>query len=166
MSKKIDWDKTYKEPFRKNLGGGAPGTQGKYSSGREMMEKSFQESLVQQEVEENLEKMLPAMEKLYVIRLHNHTPLKVMRPIIYQTSELQKSTRGDEMVNGKYTDVQKRINPGTELMVKSINPSMQMLVFEDSRGEEIEISFSEQKKLIMNTDIYETVLDLYNKGQL
>lgn len=157
MGKKLDWDVLYKDPIQKKLGG-------KYSSGKDLLQKAYKEDEIRTKIEQDLSKMLPAMEKLYAIRLCNRTPLKVVRPIIYVTSELQKSTRGDEMIGGKYADVQKRIDPGTELMIKSINTSLQMLVFETSDGNEIEISYADQKQLMTCTDIYETVVDLFNKN--
>lgn len=165
MSKKIDWNSTYTEPFRRNLSGQS-GARGKYGSGKEKMQKAFADMKEQEVIKENLNKMLPAMQQLLLIRMKNKTPLKVMRPLRYTTHELQKGNIQGQAVATHFVDVVKVINPGTELVLKSLDHNLQQFIFQTSNGEEIEMNYAEQENLLMQTDVYETVCNLTKQGEL
>lgn len=99
-------------------------------------------------------------------RLKNGEPLTVMRPLRFQTSELQSqqeeddgfyNTRKSEVVNDKFVDIIKTIMPGTQLLLKAIDPMMQEFIFVDAQEREYALNFVERNNLMTQTDIYETV---------
>lgn len=150
MGKKVDWNQTYRPPQRK-LGG-------QYSSAKEMFAKAAEREIERQRAQENLQKAMPAFEALLKCRLSNGTALRVMRPIRYQTSELQKHMMGDEMRGGKFQDVVKVLEPGTEMVLKSIDNTMQEFIFQGTDGEEIVLPFTVKKELMMQTNVYEDTI--------
>lgn len=164
MSKKVNWESFYKNPVPRNLSG-ISGAQGKYSSGKERMLKAFAELSESQRIKENLQKMMPAMDQLLMIRMRNGTPLKVMRPLRYTTQELQKSSIQGQTVGTHFIDVTKVVNPGTELVLKSLDAGLNQFIFKASNGEEIEMNYAEKINLLTQTDIYETVLEFFKKGK-
>lgn len=158
MSKTINWNKTYTDPIRrKNIAGESV-------SIKDRLSKAYEQERRQKVSKDELQKMMPAMEQLLMIRIKNKTPLKVLRPIQYQTSELQKSEFNGEMMNGKYIDVTKVIKPGQTLLFELHDKTMQQLIFKSEQtNEEIPLSYSDARQLMMQTDIYETIYNLLNK---
>lgn len=160
MTKKVNWDSTFSNPIKRNLSG-HPSAQPKYSSGKDRMQKAYQQQLAQEEAENMLKKAMPAMSALLKCRLQNKTALKVMRPLVYQTSELQKGSQG-----AKFVDTQKVLQPGVELILKSLDPNMQEFIFEDQNGTEVVLPYLAQTKLMTCTNIYEDVKEfIRNKGE-
>ena len=148
---------------------------GRYASIAEALEKSDRYRLEQEKAHDYLVKALPAMLKLLEIRFTNGEPLTVMRPLKYQTSML-KSQMEDEIDRSfynnsspqqdKFVDVVQTINPGTLLMLKSLDPNLREFVFKDGLGKEHAISYDERNKLLTQTDIFETVQTLFEgKGE-
>tara|TARA_R110000868_G_C10973188_1_gene771469 strand:+ start:20362 stop:20874 length:513 start_codon:yes stop_codon:yes gene_type:complete len=170
MSKVIDWDKTYQGPVRK--------TAGKYASGKEYMAKA-QESLVhEQQAQEALTKAQPAMEALLKCRMMDKTPLKVLNALPYMANEMITQYGQISDPNGGWMDdlddargsyfneVQKSVRPGTELILKSLDPNLQEFVFEDQHGNEVAIPYSAKPQLMTHTNIYQDVLNFINsKGE-
>jgi hypothetical protein len=159
MSKKIDWSVFYKNPITRNLSGNS-GSTTKYSSGRELMTKSFETAKKQEEIMEFTKQLMPVMSKLFEIRASNGTALKVMRPLHYTASVLIKSE-----TNASFQDTIFTVHPGDELLLKSLDPNLQVFIFTKSNGEEIEIAYAEQIKLLTQTDIYEVCASLYNENK-
>ena len=60
----------------------------------------------------------------------------------------------------KFVDIQKTINPGTQIMLKSLDVGLNEFIFQDAMGNEHPISFDDRNKLMTQTDIYETVQKL------
>lgn len=113
-----------------------------------------------------LQKCMPLMVTVLEHRLKNGEPLTVMRPLRFQTSELQSqqeeddgfyNTRKSEVVNDKFVDIIKTIMPGTQLLLKAIDPMMQEFIFVDAQEREYALNFVERNNLMTQTDIYETV---------
>lgn len=149
---------------------------GKYGSYAELVKKANVMREQQEAAEAYLAKARPAMAKLLEIRMTNKEPITVVRPLRYQTSVLDSELRDeidDSFYNtrksqslGKYVDVIKVIDPGTQLIFKSLDPHLQEFIFEDATGKEHAISFAERNALMTQTDIYETVKLLFeNKGE-
>lgn len=155
MSKKVDWDKISTPVVRKL----SPG--GKYSSGKEMLLKAYEENQAQENLIKSMAEMKPAMQQLLMIRYKNQTPLKVMRSFTYISDELVKSARGGV----SYQEALKRVNAGTELLLKSLDATSQIFILEDETGTEIELAYNEYEKLLINTDIYEVVRTLYQNSK-
>ena len=153
MVKKIDWSLTYKEPLHRTVD-----RSGKYTSGKDMLAKSFELAKKQEEIQAYSKSLMPAMQKLFEIRAMNGSPLKVLRPIHYQTTELVKSERGEGFV-----ETVKTIHAGDEILLKSIDPNLQVYIFTNKKGEELEICYSDTEKLLTNSDIYEVCSSLYKK---
>jgi hypothetical protein len=148
---------------------------GSYSSFREFLAKSEKLRLEQEEATKYLSKALPAMVKLLEIRFSNGEALKVMRPLRYQTSVL-KSEMEDELDRSFYksdgnradsfVDTIKVINPGSLLMLKSLDPQMREFILVDGLGKEHCVSFDDRNALLTQTDIFETVKNLFEQGEL
>lgn len=171
MSKKVVWGQPKITSARK------PGT---YNSFQELMEKANKLREEQEEAQRYLAKATPAMLKLLEIRLSNREPLVVMRPLTYQTSGLAKAQmddidrayyRGSKSMDnedpGKFVDFNVTINPGTQLVLKSLDVPLREFIFEDALGKEHPISFDDRNKLMTQTDVFETVRKLFegNKGE-
>jgi hypothetical protein len=130
-----------------------PGT---YRTYREFLAKAQGLHAEQEQAQAYLLKAMPIMSALLEHNLRNREPLIVMRPLNYQTSELPeedgfyKSTS-----NPKFKDVMKTIMPGTQLMLKSLDMSLQEFVFEDAAGKEHAINFADKNLLLTQTQIYE-----------
>lgn len=145
---------------------------GHYRTLAEAMEKGDRFRVEQEKAQSYLIKALPAMLKLLEIRMTNANPLFVMRPLEYQTS-LLKSEMEDDLdrsfyntnknagSDNKFVNVMKTINPGTRLILKSLDPSMREFIFLDGVGTEHAISFDDRNKLLTQTDIFETVQKLF-----
>jgi hypothetical protein len=144
---------------------------GSYSSFGELMQKSELIKAEQEKAQSYLVKALPAMLKLLEIRISNNEPLIVMRPLRYQTSVL-KSEMEDELdksfynqdknnANDSYINVVKTINPGTQLVLKALDPNLREFIFTDALGKEHPISYDERNSILTQTDIFETVQKLF-----
>jgi hypothetical protein len=99
-------------------------------------------------------------------KLQAREPLVVMRPLRYQTSDIFKADAVDDAFynnskrnqgEAKYTDVVKTILPGTQLMLKSLDMSLQEFVFNDAMGNEHAINFADRNALMTQTSIFEEV---------
>ncbi len=140
---------------------------GHYRSYQEFLQKANVLVEEQQAAEAYLAKAMPAMVALLEYKLRIGEPLLVMRPLRYQTSEIQKGDaiddsfyRGNsqnEKVNDKFTDVIKTILPGTQLVLKSLDTALSEFVFEDGMGKEHAMSFAERNNLLTQTSIFEEV---------
>lgn len=119
----------------------------------------------QEQANEYLAKAMPALVALLEYKLKVREPLVVMRPLRYATSEIEKS---DEIDDGfynrrpdekpkKFVDVVKTILPGTQLMLKSLDMTLQEFVFEDALGNEHALNFAERNNLLTQTNIFEEV---------
>lgn len=157
MSKKIVW------PSAKVTSAKTAGTYGSY---QEFVQKANVIRSEQEQAQAFLKKAMPAMVALLDFKLRHKEPLVVMRPLRYQTSEIQKgddvddafyNRRREDRVNDKFTDVVKTILPGTQLVLKSLDMSLQEFIFEDARGKEHAINFVERDNLLTQTSIYEEV---------
>lgn len=154
MSKKVVWPEPKITSAKR-----APGT---YSSFRELVQKSEVLRLEQEQAEAFLQKAFPVMLTLLEYRLANQEPLMVMRPLRYQTSEIPGEEEDDGFYNvrkseapPKYVDTVKTIMPGTQLMLKALDTSLQEFVFVDALGKEYALNFVERNNLMTQTDIYE-----------
>lgn len=128
----------------------------------------------QKQVQENLAKALPAMEALLKCRMEDKTPLTIVRPFQYKTSELvhQYDQTWDDneggWVNGEvkysaFQDVVKSIPSGTQLILKGLDHNLQEFIFEDQNGEEVVIPYNAKKGLMLQTNVYEDVVNFINK---
>lgn len=149
---------------------------GHYASLNEMLEKADRLRLEQESAQAYLLKALPAMLKLLEIRMTNGEPLTVMRPLRYNTSMLKSQMEDDidrSFYNNsnapqqdKFVDVQKTINPGTQIVLKSLDPNLREFIFQDGMGKEHAISYDERNSILTQTDIFETVKKLFeSKGE-
>lgn len=170
--KKVVWPDA-NQPRALNQGLGAQST---YASLGDMMKKAQMLQDEQAKAQEYLMKAAPAMLKLLEIRFTNGEPLTVMRPLAYQTSSLSKSDdhmdeidrsfyntakKGENEDPGKFVDRVVTINPGTQIMLKSLDMPMREFIFQDALGKEHAISFDDRNKLMTQTDIFETVRKLF-----
>lgn len=148
---------------------------GQYRTFGEFMEKANRLRDEQEKAQSYLIKALPAMLKLLEIRMTNGQPLTVMRPLRYQTSMLKSQMEDDidrsfynnaQPQQDKFVDVVKVINPGTQLVLKSLDPNLQEFIFVDGMNKEHAISYSERNSILTQTDIFETVQKLFeSKGE-
>lgn len=151
---------------------------GHYASLAEMLEKSDRLRLEQESAQAYLVKALPAMLKLLEIRMTNGEPMLVMRPLRYSTSMLKSQMEDDidrsfyntdkntQGANDKFVDVTKTINPGTQIVLKSLDPNLREFIFVDGMGKEHPISYDERNSILTQTDIFETVKKLFeSKGE-
>ena len=174
MSKKLDWNAISMHHGARPL----PGAQGKpkYSSGRDYLQKGLEQEAEQRKMQENLVKAMPAMEALLKCRMEDKTPLTVIRPFQYQTSELvhQYEQHWDDSeggwVNGEvqysaFQDVAKSIQKGTQLILKGLDHNLSEFIFEDQAGNEVVIPYSAKKGLMLQTNIYEDVVNFINKQE-
>lgn len=154
MKKEINWDL-----LRIDHGDRAIPSQGqpKYKNIREFFSKSFVDQKIEEEQQQFLAKAQPLFETLLKSRLENRTELKVLRPLYYMTSKLTGSD-----FSSKYIDTQEVVDPGTSLILKSIDSTMQEFIFTNEQGIEICIPFSDKQKLIKSTNIYEDVINFIN----
>lgn len=141
-------------------------TPGTHRSMREAFEKSAILREEQDAANQYLNKAMPAMVALLEYKLRNREPLVVMRPLRYQTSEIEKgdaiddafyNRRTNDKPNDKFTDVIKTILPGTSLMLKSLDMALGEFVFEDGMGNEHALNFAERNNLLTQTNIFEEV---------
>ena len=102
-----------------------------------------------------LQKARPGMAALLEMKLKGQEPLIVMRPIQYTATETVNKSGNPERPNFKIEMVQKMIYPGTQLVLKSIDPNMQSFIFVNGAGEEVELGYGERDKLMTHTNIYE-----------
>ena len=161
-NKKIDWESIYTNPIPKKNQSGQDVVPHK-----ERMRKAFEEAEEIQKAQRNLQALMPALDQLLLIRMKNHTPIKVVRPLVYRAQEFYKSEYGDVIYSSRneaFGDTQKVINPGTELIFKSLNKSLMSFLFEDSKsGEEYEIYWADKQQLLLNTDVYSVVYNMFGK---
>lgn len=139
---------------------------GSYGSFKEFANKQNALAEEQARAQEFLGKAFPVMLTLLEHRLRNQEPLVVMRPLRYQTSELEKSEdpRGNAR-GAKFVDRIAVINPGTQLVLKAIDPTLQEFVFEDAQQREYAINFVERNNLMTQTDIYEVAKKYLEKTE-
>ena len=127
---------------------------------------------------EYLHKAYPAMEALLKYKLEKGEPLVVMRPLRYQTSEIEGESgdaidksfygiqREGSRPRDKFVDITKTILPGTVLMLKALDMSLQEFIFKDGMGNEHCLNFSEKNNLLTQTSIFEEVRNyLETKGE-
>jgi hypothetical protein len=149
---------------------------GSYGSYAEFLAKSNAIHAEQELANEYLSKAMPALVALLDYKLRNHEPLIVMRPLRYQTSDVAKADPVDDAFynnskrssqgEAKYTDVIRTILPGTQLMLKSLDMTLQEFVFNDAMGNEHAISFVDRNALMTQTSIFEEVRSfLETKGE-
>lgn len=151
---------------------------GHYRSLPEALEKADRLRLEQEKAQSYLVKALPAMLKLLEIRFTNGEPLTVMRPLRYMTSCLKSEMEDDldksfyntdknvAQGNDKFIDVVKTVNPGTQLMLKGLDPNLREFIFRDGMGKEHAVSYDDRNALLTQTDIFETVQKLFEgKGE-
>jgi len=163
MNKKIDWNRIYSPP-KKVLGG-------EYSSGRDLLQKALEREEEQKKVHQNFQKALPAMNALLKCRLEEKTPLMVIRELRYQASDMvhqrawnpATGENDGEVTHSSFTDVIKSVKPGTRLLLKAVDNTMQEFIFSDQNGEELIIPFSAKQQLMTQTNIYESVVAFLNK---
>lgn len=147
---------------------------GQYRTLAEALEKSDKIRAEQEMAQSYLVKALPAMLKLLEIRVSNGDPLFVMRPLRYSTSCFQHEIDGEDDEISKsfynsdknvkperFVDTVKTINPGTRLILKSLDPQLREFVFVDGLGKEHAISYDERNSILTQTDIFETVRKLF-----
>lgn len=162
MGKKVAW------PEPKISSAKVAGT---YRSMKEAIRKSNEALEEQRLAQEYLRKAEPAMNELFKMRVQNGTPLTVMRPLTYRTSVLNKSGEDDGFYNNpqpaqaKFVDDQRTIMPGTQLILKSIDPTLREFIFNDPLGKEHPISFDDKHLLMTQTDVFETVRQLIDGGR-
>ena len=167
MSKKVVWGEGKFQSAARPTGS--------YSSFGEFMAKAEKLRTEQEEATKYLTKALPAMVKLLELRFSGGEVLKVMRPLRYQTSVLKSETE-DELDRSfyksnrdqgdKFVDVVKVINPGTLLMLKSLDPHLREFILVDGVGKEHCVSFDDRNALLTQTDIFETIKNLFEQGEL
>lgn len=165
MSKKVTWG-----PGKISSANRAPGT---YNSFQELIQKSNAMKAEQEEAQDYLKKAMPALVAMLDYKLRNQEPLIVMRPLRYQTSEIGGSDDNDGFysvrkseANPKFQDSIKTIMPGTRLMLKSLDMSLQEFVFEDGTGKEHALNFCERDNLLTQTNIFEEVRNYFvTKGE-
>lgn len=150
--KKVSWPEPHVASRLK-----APGTYGSYQELQvEMQSRQAEHEAAQQ----YFEKAAPVMNALFEYKLAHGEPLIVMRPFRYETSELVKG--------GNSASFQSRINvimPGTQIILKSVEQTMQQFIFADALGNEHEIGFVERKNLLTQTNVFEeTKSYLESKG--
>lgn len=160
MSKKVTWGAPKIGSAKKA---------GTYNSMAEKIEKSNRLREEQEKANAYLRKAMPAMVTLLNIRLENGEPLTVMRPLSYVTSVFEKSLEDDidrSFYNNsyhrpdKFVDVRRVINPGTRIVLKSLDMGLNEFIFADALGKEHPISFDDRNALLTQTDIFETVQKL------
>jgi len=183
MGKSINWDLMRKSAVPRLAGG----TQ--YRSIKDAIAENTKQIQAVEKLQKSINDMMPALNQLLLIRLKNHTPLKVMKSFQYLGSEMRKAivqkdddprmanfyaneSRGDDNPNplnfgsdGKchlFQDTPIMIPAGEELVLKSLIPTMEQFIFQDSKGQEHEISYSQKDVLLMNTDIFDVVSKIYN----
>lgn len=145
---------------------------GQYGSFKELVQKANRVREEQEQAQAYLHKAMPAMLKLLEMRLQKGEALRVMRPIRYQTSklqsELQKSEYDDgfynnpnRSANDKFVDVVETVLPGTQLVLKALDPNLREFIFQDGGGKEYAIPFETRNQLMTQTDVFETVRGLF-----
>jgi hypothetical protein len=161
--KKVTWG----EP--KITAAQAPGT---YRTYKEMIQKAAAVEAEQQQATAYLQKAMPAMLALLNYKLQNNQPLIVMRPLRYQTSEMNSPEEDDgfyksssNSADPKFKDTIKVIMPGTQLMLKSLDMAMNEFIFQDAQGREHALNFCERNNLLTQTSIFEEVKNyIENQG--
>lgn len=149
---------------------------GHYGSFGEFVAKAEAFKAEQRKATSYLQKAMPAMLKLLEMRITGGEPLTVMRPLTYMTSVLKSSLEDDldksfynnsgSNASDSFIDVRKTINPGTQIILKSLDPQLREFIFQDALGKEHAISYDERNALLTQTDIFETVQKLFEgKGE-
>jgi hypothetical protein len=165
MSKKVVWGQPKVSSSKRT---------GKYKNVREFLKKANAIRDEQLEAQEYLMKAMPAMSKLLELRLRNGEGLMVMRPLNYMTSVMKSEEEDDGFYNVRKSEnsqgfVDKRVTimPGTKLMLKSLDVGLREFVFNDAMGKEHAINFDDKNLLMTQTDVFETVRNLFeaNKGE-
>lgn len=168
--KKVIWGAP---ELQKNFYGGV-----KPKTFKELWEAGQKVEAENQQAAEYLNKAFPAMVALLEYKLKKGEPLIVMRPLRYQTSEIEGES-GDEIDKSfygiqregsrprdKFVDIVKTIMPGTVLILKSLDMSLQEFIFKDGLGKEHCLNFSERNNLLTQTSIFEEVKNyLETKGE-
>lgn len=151
MAKTVDWNA---------IGGNslAP-KRGKFSSGKEMMAKAYEQADAMEQRMEVLAKAEPGMKAVFNYRMTHRQPMKVTKSFRYMSQELNESNYG-----ASYKDTAKVVEAGTILTPVAIDPNLQEFVFKSQHGEEIAINFADQKAILLNTDIYDIVFN-HLKGE-
>lgn len=155
MEKKVVWG-----PPKISSAKQRPGT---YRTYGEFLAKANAIQQEQEKAQEFLRKAMPAMVALFEYKLRHNEPLVVMRPLRYQTSELNIDPddsfyKSSSTSQPRFIDKIKTILPGSQLMLKSLDMSLQEFVFVDAQGNEHGLNFSERDNLLTQTAIYEETL--------
>jgi hypothetical protein len=148
---------------------------GHYRSITERLDKAEGFRREQEQANGYLAKAMPAMLKLLEIRFTNREPLTVMRPLRYRTSVLKSSLEDDldksfynsnKGQEDRFVDVVLTVNPGTQLVLKALDPNLREFIFTDGLGKEHAISYDDRNALMTQTDVFETVRKLFeSKGE-
>lgn len=135
---------------------------GSYGSMREKFAKARIQEQEQDAANEYLKKAQVPMSTLLDMRLQERQPLIVMRPLSYVTSVMNTEDEDDGFYNmskssaPKFVDKRVTVLPGTQLLIKALDPHLQEFIFEDGTGKEHAISFAYRNALLTQTDIWET----------
>ena len=165
MKKVVKWT----EPvLQKNFVGGV-----KPRTFKELWDRGQKLEKEQQEAFEYMNKAMPVMVTLLEYKLMHREPLVVMRPLVYQTSDLESKQDEDGFYNvrksgrEKFVDVKRTIMPWTQLLLKGLDPTLQEFIFEDGTGKEHSISYMDRDKLLTQTSIFEEIKAYFegNKGE-
>ncbi len=168
--KKVDWNSSYK-PFGSQTVSGA---QPKYSSGREYLAKGLELEKEQNTIKENFKKAFPVLEALLKSRMESRTPIVVLRPFQYMTSEIVHNYqqvedrenggwKNGEVINSAFRDVKKSLRPGTKLTLRGLDHNLQEFIFEDQNGNEVVLPYNAKNGLMTQTNIYEDVTKFMNE---
>lgn len=145
---------------------------GQYRSFAELLAKGEALRAEQEKAQSYLQKAFPVLMKALEIRLQGQQPLYVMRPLRYRSSclkseledDLDKSFYNSDKsagANDRFVDVVKTINPGTQLVLKALDPNLREFIFQDGLGKEHAISYDDRNQLLTQTDVFETVQKLF-----
>lgn len=151
-------------------------TAGNYRSFGEFAAKHDARRAEQEKATSYLLKAMPAMLKALEMRISSGQPLYVMRPLRYTTSMLKSQLEDDldksfyntskTQGNDSFVTTVRVINPGTQLILKSLDPHMKEFIFNDGEGKEHAISYDDRNALMTQTDIFEMISKLFEgKGE-
>ncbi len=139
---------------------------GRYRTFNDMFKKAVERDNEQRQANDYLLKAMPALNALLEYKLKNNEPLVVMRPLQYQTSILNTQQDEDDGFYAnvskserlaQFVDVQNTIMPGTVLVLKALDNTLQEFIFRDGTGKEHCINFADKNKLLTQTTVFEEV---------
>lgn len=137
---------------------------------KQVWERAQKVEQEQKQALEYLQKAMPGMTAIFDLKVQRNEPFVVMRPLNYTTSVLETEEDDDGFYNvrksekmPKFVNVNRTIMPGTCLILKTIDNMMREYVFVDGMGAEHPISMDEKNALMMQTDVFETVKNYFEK---